>query len=463
VRITTNLLLSSTVVLLGWFSASPTRVQAQAGYNVVTSGTGTIPSWALASSSFIDASAVTSLTPHNDLCGKIFTILVSASYPPSGTVIDARGVTGSALTCFSGTTPWVGGGAPASAPSIILLPSGQITTNSTWVLPPYTRLIGVGAPGLMLSGAGSGTLISAGASLSGPIIEFIGSVSSTPFSVSVESLTLNGANTTGVSGIVNDFAQEHSYVRNVTFRNFVAPALVVGAGPGDPNPQNSGPYEDLYFLGATEGCVTLNAKNTRGIRDMTCVSNSRSMPLPAAGVLLDGPANVIQDTHFEGFQDGIRIGSQSSSEAFGDVIINADGNSNATQLQMTNTVRISNALGNNVVDLTLTGIRADEYESTAPNSIRDDETSTTLADSTVALYVLGEPIGGVSGAYSKFTTSPAAVGDNRATWGVGDGVPTGSCNVGSLFSNVGGSTSSNTLYLCVHSGGAFGVGTWVAH
>jgi hypothetical protein len=39
--------------------------------------------------------------------------------------------------------PWAG----ITTPSIILLPSGTITTSYTWVLPPYTRLIGVGAPG----------------------------------------------------------------------------------------------------------------------------------------------------------------------------------------------------------------------------------------------------------------------------------------------------------------------------
>jgi hypothetical protein len=91
-----------------------------------------------------------------------------------------------------------------------------------------------------------------------------------------------------VSGIVNDFAQEHSYVRHVTFINFESPALVIGSGPPNNGAADSGPYEDLYFLHTVGVCVTLNSGFTRGIHNTTCVGNS---PPPTAGVLLDGANN----------------------------------------------------------------------------------------------------------------------------------------------------------------------------
>ncbi len=373
-RLATFVLFSGCIVLGLPIFGSAQGIDA--GANAVYNYAGSTPTQ---STSFVDASVFPG-TGGTDVCAKINAVLATwTHYSANGEVIDARGITN--LICsmnpFSGVTK----------PSVVLLPSGTITTNNTWVLPPNTRLIGVGAPGSV-----SGTVIRAG-SLTGSIIQFIASGSSSaPFSVSAENLTLDGANTAGVSGIVNDFAQEHSYVRNVTFKNFAAPALVVGSAPGNANAQNSGPYEDLYFLGATGGCVVLNAKNTRGIHQMTCASNSGGTPpLPSAGVLLDGPENTIQDTHFEGFQDGILIGSQPGSEAFGDVISNADGNSNPTEGQMTNVVHIENST---VVDLTLTGIRADGFNVTAPNSIQDDEAVTTLSDSTVAVYALGEPAAG---------------------------------------------------------------------
>jgi hypothetical protein len=422
--------------------ASAQGVDAGANAIYTYAATATAPS-----TSFVDASVFTG-SSSSDVCGKINAVLTWANYPASGTVIDARGIVPVVntrnYTCSM--NPWAG----ITTPSIILLPSGTITTSYTWVLPPYTRLIGVGAPGVMPSGTPSGTEISAG-TLTGAIIQF--GTSAPAVSVSVESLTLNGNNVSGVSGIVNEFAQEHSYVRNVTFRNFVATALVIGSTPGDANPENSGPYEDLNFLGATDGCVTLNAKNTRGIHNMTCVSNKDSTPLPAAGVLLDGPANVIEDTHFEGFQDGIRIGSQTSTEAFADVITNADGNSNNTQLQMTNTVHIGT---NGVVDLTMTGIRADTFGGmyAAPNSIEDDVTSTTLSDSTVALYALGEGdvLGGGGGiiGHARFTTSPSV-----PSWSVGSLFPSGSiaCKTGGLYSSTSGTSGGHdTLFVCEGGG-----------
>jgi len=419
-------------------SAQGVNAGANAVYNYAA--TTTIPS-----TSFVDANQFTG-SSSTDVCGKINAVLTWANYPASGTVIDARGIVPAMntrnYTCSM--NPFSG----VSSPSVVLLPSGTIKTAFTWILPANTRLIGVGPSGI----TPPGTTIQAMSGLASTIIQ-LATASASAESVSVENLTLEGMSM-AVSGIVNVYAEEHSYVRNVTFINFLgaaggaAPALLIGSTPGTQAGQNSGPYEDLYFVNTEGGCVTLNSKNTRGIHQMTCIGNVSTYQ---AGVYLDGPANRIEDTHFEGFADGILVGSQSGSAAFGDVISNADGNSNSLNGPMTNVIHIEN---NGVVDLAITGVRADEFGSTAPNSIRDDETSTTLSDSTVALYVLGEA---KAGGRSRFTTSP-----NAPAWVVGNVAPSGSCapaSIGSLYSNTGAGSPSTTLYVCVP--GSLG-GVWLA-
>jgi hypothetical protein len=280
------------------------------------------------------------------------------------------------------------------------------------------------------------------------MIQFPGTNSTTGagFSVSVEDLGMSASNNASVSAIVNEFSQEQSYVRHVNFVNFTQPVLVIGQSPGDAGAQNSGPYENLYFRSVADGCVKLYSNGTRGIHHMTCNGNSTPPPV---GVWLDGANNMIEDAHFEGFTDGILIGSQ--AQASGSVISAVNGNSNDINGNMGNVVHISNL--NATGDLTLTGIRANAAHSdnTAPNSIKDDVTTTTLSDATVGIYALGEAaasgVGGPAG-YSRLTTSP-----HVPNWGVGSKTPTLTCETGSLFSNVlGTSGGHDTLYVCEGGG-----------
>jgi hypothetical protein len=284
------------------------------------------------------------------------------------------------------------------------------------------------------------------------MIQFPGTNSTTGagFSASVEDLGMSALNNANVSAIVNEFSQEQSYVRHVNFVNFTQPALIIGQSVGDATASDSGPYQDLYFRDTVGSCVILNSNGTRGIHNMTCVGNSS---LPPAGVLLDGANNMIEDAHFEGFKDGIFIGSR--AEASGDVISAVNGNSNGMNGNMSNVVHISNANGSQ--DLVLTGIFANAATSgnTAPNSIQDDLTNTSLSDASVATYALGEA---KAGGYSRFTTSP-----NAPTWVVGGNAPSGGCtnvSIGSLYSNTRATTASTTLYVCVPVAGT-GVG-WTA-
>jgi hypothetical protein len=136
------------------------------------------------------------------------------------------------------------------------------------------------------------------------------------------------------------------------------------------------------------------------------------------------------------------------SSASGSVISAVNGNSDDINANMGNVVHISNL--NATSDLTLTGIRASAAHSddTAPSSIKGDETTTTLSDSTAGMYALGEvdavnSEGGAVG-HSRFTTSPSV-----PHWGVGAATPPGSslCKTGSLFSSTSGG-GHTTLYVC---------------
>src|ERR1700675_3952151 len=75
------------------------------------------------------------------------------------------------------------------------------------------------------------------------------------------------------------------------------------------------------------------------------------------------------------------------------------------------------------------------------NTISDLVTVTTLGDSSIGVYALGQL---KSGGHTRFTTSP-----NATTWVTGNATPqTGSCPIGSLYSNVSGASGVKALYVC---------------
>jgi hypothetical protein len=108
------------------------------------------------SSAFIDASMFVTL-PGTNICGVLNSVLTSKSYPPTGAVIDARGLAnGTPPTSMMCTmSPWGSGSSYLNVPSTILLPAtGGATPNpiiipnsSPWILPANTHLIGEGDGG----------------------------------------------------------------------------------------------------------------------------------------------------------------------------------------------------------------------------------------------------------------------------------------------------------------------------
>jgi hypothetical protein len=409
------------------------------------------------SGAFIDAS-VFGLSTSN-ICKVLNGILSSASYPVGGAVIDARGLPGStgntSMTCS--TSPWAGITNPP--PSTILLPATggatptPIIISTSWILPSNTHLIGEGD-------GPSGTTIQMGSGTSlAPMVQF-GSSSSTicPSGVctgiSVENLTLDGKAQSG-DGITNQFAQNNSYVNHVRIYQILGTGLNISTTGAN----NSGPYSNITFdTGGYSGlsstvCASINGTtSTYGIHGLTCHSETNDAN---AAVLLDSSNNSISDVRIIGFFDGIRVGANANAQS--NVLLNIIGDTTTTSPKPIIIVHITN-VGFAVSDLSVMGANNAPGGSAGTITIEDDSfsTPTKIADTSVAMYALGEK-DTVTGAYSRYTTSP-----NAATWVVGSNAPplsSTTCSRGSLFSCVGGTTSCNgkALYSCKKSGTA-----WVA-
>jgi hypothetical protein len=171
------------VLFVGWIVILSISTHAQDNAVYDSSGTVTVQSTA-----FIDAYVLLNGVPYLDLCDTIYHILKPTTYSPS--IIDARGISGSALTCTQGS-PWNESAGYAKKPSTILLPAGTITANTPWVLPANTKLIGVAKSSS--SNYILDTTIKAGFT-SGAVVQF-GDGTNCPSGcqgISVEHLTING-------------------------------------------------------------------------------------------------------------------------------------------------------------------------------------------------------------------------------------------------------------------------------
>ena len=443
------------LLLLGWWAAFSASAPAQStqGDNAVYN---TAPALA-ASTAYIDASAFTGA----DICARIHSALgVIAS--GSTAVIDARGIT-TGLTCAVGKTPWVYT-TTITTSSTILLPAAPILLNTGWTMPSATRIIGVGG-GANSSSATAGTTTIRACTSSTPTCSqnFTGTMivmgnSTTqycPFNaasqpvctgMSVENLWLDGQGLS-ITGITNTYAQEQSYVKHVTFYQLATTGLNVGLpGSGSGTSQNSGPYSDLACtvgtnVSSSTVCARIVNVSTRGIHGLTCLNTSATIPTNA--VAIDGPNNSIEDVKVQGFEYGIRIGA--SASAPNNLFKNITGGSGVTSA-----VFITNISGNSVHDIVLLGVASGG----ATDTIIDNRTTptTTLTDATVGMYVLGEPMAAGSNlniGYSRFTTSPSV-----ATWGHGSIIPSGTCTLGSLYSDTNGGNTGHTFawYVCAPSG-----------
>ena len=377
----------------------------------------------------------------------------------NGVVIDARGYTG-ALNCS--VNPWVdptnmSWDWTGSFSTVVLLPAGSIKISQTLALPHNTRLVGEG-PGLTTLVAATGfsstyiDMIDMGTS-SAPGYPTICAVASGSFdcpAVVIEHLTLNG-NGQQLNGIVNRYSQELSRVNDVALTNFTG-----GSGLWlNDHSDNSGPYTNISYSGSgvclqafnSDTGLHSNLNQTRGIHGLSCaMSGSETTP----AIYLDSPNNSLEDVYISGnsSQDGILIGYQAS--AYNNILFNVQGSG------LKDVITISTA--HNVNDLTILGLTCTGSPGTCPgNSINDVPTGTTLTDSNVGTYIIGEPVtaGGSTIGHSRFTTSVNHSSTAGAvSWLVGQKQASGSCAAGTLYSCTNGSYCNvtgelYTLWECI--------------
>jgi hypothetical protein len=221
------------VACLLWISTESAEGQTPTpGNNAVynASGNCSTSSACAGSSAFIDAFILSNIN-NTDLCTTIHNILQPATY--SAAVIDARGISGSALTCAS--SPWGSGSGYLSKPSVILLPAGTITTSVPWVVPGNTKLIGVAKGNALNVGGGINYVLETtiqASFTSGAVVQLGDShcPSSICQGISVEHLTIVGDGP-NVNGIENDNCGSQCTVDHVTLIEVLGTGLKGRIGP----------------------------------------------------------------------------------------------------------------------------------------------------------------------------------------------------------------------------------------
>ncbi len=458
-----------------------------------------------ASSAYIDASIFKNDGNNNgDVCQTIKYILTTPSiYTRTGTVIDARGILPapgqSSEPC--GTDPFNGG---TTLPTTVLLPLTTVFITQTWVLPRGTRILGGGTPpsGRSSGVGGRATLQVANAgNFSGTsMIQMCPSGICT--GISVEHLTLNGLDATGVptpiNAINNAGAGPSSYVDDVNLNFISLTGLLVAS-----NAARSGPYTNINFTSApltscTSGscpvCAQLGAL-TSGVDGITCIGvqavsgltlntqtntcQAGTPPLSdAAAIMVQAGGNSIRNAHIEAFWDGIQIGNPSSSTSVSVVEVAnlttgtkpQDPNTFLCYGPVTNAVHICGATTTGASGACFSGtpgavssVSLFQISSSANNKqlLRDDVTNRTVTTAPnlntvpLGMYLLGKSSTiGAQKAYPILSTASGnngTAGSNIPTWVTGSGPASGPCNVGagSIYSNTSGTVANkNTIYVC---------------
>ena len=425
-----------------------------------------------------------------DLCFALNTIINSISV--SGAVIDARGVSGTALNCAS--TPWSTVPSGTFSNAIILLPAGTITIRSPWLMPSNTRIVGSGQGITTIQACKTTTTGCGGVGFSGTPTAMIAMTAGNDyavggndawgcqasfvcFAVSVADLTLD-AQSQAIDGIDNNDAEELSYVQHVSMVNIGGVGLKLSADPNDTSQSctsnciagtssHSGPYTDLTIAVTSTATACVQVLNTanhsaepRGIHGLSCTcavsGTACSTANPNAGIYLDGNNTTLENVFVNGFTDGVSIGDAASAvtPVHTAIVSNITGGTNVTNLIHIHKPSDSGASQAGESG----GFTILAATSAANNTIFDELTSTTLLfskDPYVGMYILADPVGNNSGypaGYTRFTTS-----SSLPTWFVGAttvSTGAGTCSSfanGTLYSNTAGALGS-TLYACASGG-----------
>lgn len=467
---TSGILLVATLALSMSLLAGTTAAQTS-GNNAVSSGAGTI-----ASTAFIDASAFYgSSIGGTNICAIINYVYNNVSLG-NGAVIDARGIAiGSSHPCT--VNPW-NAVSSSVAPTTLLLPGGTIYINTQWTVPSGTHVIG----------EGRSTILSLASTWTAPtnnyMIQMGPSTCPGGAPVVLEQLSFQPASSNAgdnINGIDNECSGALSYVDHIVFLWLSGVGIHVGSGAA-----GSGPYTNINYAAGdyceNQGigtvcpsqCVNLQGA-TRGVHGITCTmaSTTSNFRTDEAAIHLDA-ANSIEDTHFEGFYDGIVVGDTASA-AGSSLLHLTSGNGGSSSGPVINTVHICNPAslsgactnygGSSTADLGDITISQVTNNTNVGVLIKDDVTSTNIGvppgssvEYVTGLYSLGQIVAGASATlgYTRLnssaatSTSPVAGAPIWAT--ASSTTPATPCPIGSMFSNTGGTSKTNTIYVCESNG-----------
>ena len=257
----------------------------------------------------------------------------------------------------------------------VLFPAGTYAVSNTLVIPTKTQIFGVGRgdPGF------ANTVIKALPNFPrGAAVVQMGPAPGPGFGVQIENMTVTGSGVASVC-LLNSYSQEQSFGRNLILGDCTETGLRVVGGAA----QNSGPFDNLEILTGAAGkahtlCVEVSSVGSfRGIRGLTCNADGYSSR-PAVGMQLDG-SGVYQDIHVEHFATAVTLGSATYSA---DTLIFADGSFGP---DVTTGLQITTGPHTNNQNLTVLGISCVSCKTL----LRDDMTGTSISDSSVGWYLLG--------------------------------------------------------------------------
>jgi hypothetical protein len=429
-----NLLALVTLFLI----ALPTLLAAQTAGSPIVYSTG-VPAGTVASTSYIDAYAATSGT---DICARINTAwgivlgqTPTGSTPPNvnSVTVDARGFTGS-WNCES--SPFTPTGTSLLPNGVLLLGNAIITTSATWVVPSHTSLIGIGSGSTTVGTTyGVNTVIRAGSSFSGPVLQMGQSSLGPWFGIIIRNLTVDCNGQTNCGGIFNNEAEENSMVDQVQIWDAPTYGLHVSAANADDSPHpgatNSGPYQNIdiaYTSNCGSNCNgavgvlvdgpgtqiggSPTARSIREFKDIT-VTGKGAGYLRGEAIMIVGVSTAFTNSHIEYAQMGIEVGASSttpctfttsSGTISGNCVTDGVEVSNVSIGTLTSALgQIAVVVGNSAsstpatYDVTLTGI-ANQSANVKVLTLQDNTSGTklsSLTDPYIGLYALGRcPAGG---------------------------------------------------------------------
>jgi hypothetical protein len=450
--------LTLALICVFWIPSSTSAQSAVAGYRGIcnTSTCSTLDY----SFGVIDASAFSSTQFTNTtgtICGQVNAILEWINNQEVGTVspfqyfytVDARGINGSnySLTCVSGETPFASSLNNGDGMTL-LLPAQTINISTPWSIPQDVEIIGSATTDVTQSEATQTVIAATGAWTAGTAMIQINTTPCCHFiwspDIKIDNLVLDGKGQ-NIIGISDTTAGPGVRVNHVGLFRLAGTGLYISGAT------DSGPYTDITFdvgnttTNAGTTCAQIiNSGGTKGIHGLRCISYDTNA---AAGLRIDSSDNTIENVVVQGFQDGVLIGSQGAAQ--NNHLSNIVDSTSPTQYH--SSVHITNT--NPVTDLTIVGVNNECMPNTSCKqvTIQDDVTSSTISDTVVGTYFLGNENVTTAG-YSRFSsTVSVSSGPNVPTWLIGTVAPTNaSCSsVGTLYSNTIGSGAG--LWVCANT------------